>query len=71
MATAERYHTVGQSWHPLKDDERWKITYTYCGYSVPMYCCWFCDTELVAVGRTLGKAEHACEVLREERRSKL
>ena len=71
MTTAtQRYHEVGQTWHPVEDD-RWKISYTYCGYSVPMSCVWFCDGELKAVCHTLGRAEHACTVLEEERRNSL
>ena len=67
-------HSVGQVWH-LKDDERYSIHLMYCGYSVPMYCCYFChdypDRDFLAACRTLDKAEHACAVLKAERDASL
>ena len=63
-------HSVGQVWH-LKDDERYSIHLTYCGYSVPMYCCYFCGGKMLAACRTLDKAEHACAVLKAERDASL
>ena len=63
-------HSVGQVWH-LKDDERYSIHLIYCGYSVPMYCCYFCGGKMLAACRTLDKAKHACAVLKAERDASL
>jgi hypothetical protein len=61
-------HQLGQTWHPIKNDTRYKISLTFCGYSVPMYCCWFCDDELIGAARQLDRAVHACETIKSERR---
>jgi hypothetical protein len=71
MAKPMRSHLPGQVWRPLKDDARYKISLTFCGYSVPMYCCYFCDDELLAACRSLDKAVHACEVMRTDRQQLL
>jgi hypothetical protein len=63
-------HSVGQVWR-LRDDERYSIHLIYCGYSVPMYCCYFCGGKMLAACRTLDKAEHACAVLKAERDASL
>ena len=64
-------HKVGEVWHPLKIDERYTIHLIYCGYSVPMYCCYFCGGKMLAACRTLDKAKHACAVLKAERDASL
>jgi hypothetical protein len=64
-------HSVGQVWRPFKDDARYKISFTFCGYSVPMYCCYFCDDTLLAACRSLDRAFHACEVMRADRQQLL
>jgi hypothetical protein len=64
-----RAHFVGQVWH-LKEDERFSIHLMYCGYSVPMYCCYFChdypDRKMLAACHSLDKAWHAIAVLKAE-----
>lgn len=62
----ESSHRVGQVWHPIKTDRRYRISLAFYGYSVPMYGCYFCD-DLIACCPSLGRAIHACETLREER----
>jgi hypothetical protein len=67
-------HFAGQVWR-LKGDERFSIHLTYCGYSVPMYCCYFCcshpDSKMLAACRSLDKAWHAIAVLKAERDASL
>ena len=57
-------HFVGQAWH-AQGDERYSIHLQWVGYSVPMYCCYFCfpNNKMLACCRSLDKAFHAREVL--------
>ena len=63
-------HTIGQTWHPVKEDKRYYIGLQFCGYSVPLYVCFF-EGRPIATCRTLDKAFHACKVLRMEREATL
>ncbi len=70
-------HFVGQVWH-LKEDERFSIHFMYCGYSVPMYCCYFSynypgrfHREMIAACRSIDKAWHAIAVIKAERDASL
>ena len=63
-------HSVGMTWHPIQADRRFQIALQWCGYSVPMYCSRF-GGELIGVSRTLDKAAHVCETVKNEREQAL